>query len=275
MWGISNATLARFFAAMALIFVVAFSLGETAAASAWGRRGGELFVLTRADVFEARGSFLASSFLDGEDRFRRLESNFYTEYGLTDRLTLGGKLVYGESRITGARETIAARGVTVAEAFVQQKVWSPGNSVGAVRVGVAIPASFDSGVRRELLSEGADVELRALYGHSSNLFGAPVFGSFESAYRKRISNSADQAIVDATLGVEPHRMMLFLLRSSNTVSIRNESESGADFDIYRIQPSLVIGPRNRFSLEVGFISEYAGRNFDRGNTYFVGIWSRF
>ncbi|MEL7486545.1 MAG: hypothetical protein AAGJ87_04910 [Pseudomonadota bacterium] len=248
---------------------------DTAVASAWGRRGGDLFVLTRTDYFRARGDFLASSPGDDTDLFQRLEANFYAEYGVTDAFTVGGKLIYGVSRASNAVETVDAAGVTVAEAFAQHQLWKGDYDVGAARIGVILPASFDSGVRQELAADGVDTEFRFLYGRSLAQTPFPVYANVETAFRRRFGDAADQAIADITLGAEPIDGVLLLLQSFNTVSARNNEDGGADFDVYRIQPSIVFRHNRRWAIEAGFIHEFAGRNFDRGNTAFIGVWSNF
>ena len=99
------------------IFQVLFSccvssviLNSKASASAWTQEKHRLLVISRADYFT---SDLGEISVDGmfvPGRFERIETNTYVEFGLTDRIMIGGKVYYGTSWLTRGNDVEVASG---------------------------------------------------------------------------------------------------------------------------------------------------------------------
>lgn len=247
------------------------SLAVTGAAHAspWARADGEFFIISRADYF--RADFGET---DPGD-FRRFESNTYVEYGLTEKVTLGGKAVYGTSWLTSAAGTETASGFTEIEGFGQYQFLRTAKHAASARIAVARPAAFQSGARANLQSDSVDTEAALLYGR--NLVTGPmkIFAAAEAGYRRRFGAAADEFRTQTTIGIEPGRRWLILLDSFATLSLRNEDPGGADYDVVKIQPSLVYRFSGRWTVQAGMTEEIAGRNLALGRTYFIGLWSAF
>ena len=215
--------------------------------------------------------------LDGvvDSNFQRIDTNTYVEFGLTDKTMLGAKVVYGTSWLTRGSSSEAASGFAELEFFAQQQLWRSRKSTGAIKAGVTRPSQFLSGARPDLQSDGVDVEAAFLYGRNLTSGPIKVFTSTQAGYRKRFSDSADQVRFEATLGAEPGNKWLILLDAFATVSVRNEAGQGADYDIYKVQPSIVWQASRLFKIQAGISEEFAGRNTSRGRTVFLGLWSSF
>lgn len=251
------------------------SMTGLASASPWTRDKGELLVISRADYFKAdlppvdTGSGLV------ESRFQRLESNTYTEFGLTSDVMIGGKLLYGTTWLTRGAETETATGFSEIEAFGQYQMFRGGQDAGAIRIAAAIPSRFSSGVRDGLQADGVDIDASLLYGR--NLFSGDVkiFSAAEAGFRKRTGDAADHVRLQSTIGIEPSDALLILLDAFATISLRNEAPGGADFDVVRIQPSVLWRFSRRWGVQAGATEEISGRNLALGRTFFVGVWARF
>lgn len=246
-----------------------------AQASPWPRPDDEILIVSRADYFESDLGELSVSGEPVEGRFQRIESNTYAEFGLTEDLTVGGKVFYGTSWLTRGADVETASGFTEIEGFAHYQVFKSGRHVGSVKMAAGLPASFKSGARPELQSNGVDVELAALYARELVLSPVRIYAAAEIGYRKRFSASADQARLVTTLGAEPSERWLILLDTYSVKSVENERAGGADFDIVKIQPSLVWRATRRFHVQAGVTEEIAGRNIALGRTYFLGVWTRF
>jgi len=244
-------------------------------ASPWARADDELFVITRADYFKA--DLGPVNTIDGivDSRFERLETNTYVEFGLTEKITIGGKALYGTSWLTRGATVETASGFSEGEVFGQYQAFRSHAHAGAVKLAVARPAKFLSGSRPELQSDGVDVTISTLYGRNLLIKPVKIFTSTEIGYRKRFSDSADQIRIDATIGMEPSDKLLFLIDFFSTISLQNETDGGADFDIVKAQPSLLWRATDRWAFQLGLTEEITGRNISRGRTFFVGLWSRF
>ncbi|MEL7489196.1 MAG: hypothetical protein AAGJ73_00640 [Pseudomonadota bacterium] len=209
------------------------------------------------------------------DRFERIETDTYFEYGLTGKTILGGKIVYGTSTLKNEFESVSVSGVSEAELFLQRQVWSRGKNVASVSITGAIPNNVEAGLRPGVANDGPAAEIRVLFGRRLTERPREFYVGAEAGFRKRFGDAADQGRIDITAGYQPAEKFLLLLQSFNTISVRNETGEGADFDAYKIAPSLVWRGGRRWALQGGVIHEYAGRNLATGTTYFFGLWSEF
>lgn len=248
-----------------LVFVFSVFLALPAIASPWGQTRGDLFTVTRADYFVGVGEM---------DRFQRFESNIFAEFGLSDQTTIGGKVLYGTSQFETPSRRISDSGISEIEGFVQRKVAGGELNVLALRLSAARPAEFGSGARLGVINDGAEVELRALAGRTLAFKNVKLFATSEIGYRKRFGSGADQFRADATIGYEPTQHWLVLLDVFSILSARNEASGGSDFDVLKVQPSLIRKYR-RWGLQIGATHEITGRNLLRGTTYFIGLWTAF
>ncbi len=255
--------------------MAASTFSQQAYASAWSRDDGELMIISRADYFKSDLMNVSVGGTEVESKFERIESNNYFEYGVTSGLTVGGKVFYGTSWLTRGSNVETASGFTEFEAFVQQQVFRNERHAGAVKVAAGAPSGFESGARAGLESEGADLEFSLLYGRSLTFEPVKTFAAAEVGFRKRFGESADRMRFLTTIGLAPNDRWDLLFDTYSVKSLRNEGTGGADFDVIKIQPSVVWRATRRFSFQVGLSEEIAGRNLALGTTYFVGLRSRF
>ena len=258
-----------------LLFATFAGLSSSAHASAWSRDDGELMLISRADYFR---SDLGNISVGGEEvdgSFERIEANTYVEYGLTNRLTIGGKALYGTSWLTRGSSVETTSGFTEFESFAQYQVSRNERHAAAVKLTGAIPTRLESGARPSTQSNGADVEISALYGRSITFKPVKTFASAEIGYRRRFSDAADQLRLLTTIGVETGRRWTVLLDMFSVKSLGNQRLDGADFDVVKIQPSIVWRASRRFSFQAGVTEEVAGRNLALGTTYFIGMRTQF
>lgn len=242
-----------------------------AQASPWARPDGELLVISSAKYFRAD---LTSQDPDGGE-FQRIESDTYVEYGVTENVMIGGKAIYGSTWLTRAGATQSSSGFTEIEGFAQYQFLRSNKQAGSVKLSVAKPAAFQSGARENFQSDSIDAEIAALYGRNVLFEPVKVFAAVETGYRKRFGDAADLIRSQITVGVEPGDRWVFLLEGFSTVSLRNEDPGGADFDIIKIQPSVVYRFNRRWAIQAGMNEEIEGRNLALGRTFFLGVWSAF
>ena len=262
-------------AVLAVFSAFAILSALKAHASPWARADGELLLISRAEYFHATLAPELSP--DGlvNSEFFRLESNTYVEFGLTEKITIGGKALYGNSWLQRYSGTETANGFTEIEAFAQYQFLQTSTDAASVRLAVARPASFQSGARANQQSNDLSAEAAILYGRNFPAAPFKVFTAVEAGYRKSFGNSADQVRLQTTLGAEPLPRVLVLLEGFSTISMRNEGFGGVDYDVTKLQPSIVYRVGRRLSVQAGMNKEVAGRNLAMGRTFFIGLWSEF
>ncbi len=264
---------ARSIVARACMCAAAAGAVTQASASPWGREPGRLFLSTRADYFLARAE-ADDPMATGPIRFERYETNNYAELGVGWKTTIGAKAVYGSSTFFDGFSAFSASGFSEIEAFAQREILRSSSHVLALRLAGAAPVRFSTGVRPDSASDGADIEARIVYGR--NLMARPIkmFATGEVGYRRRFGSGADQIRADFLVGVEPSRRILALVDLFSTVSI-GAATGGADYDVIKVQPSLVWRTTKRWSLQAGVTHEAWGRNLLLGDTYFLSLWTQF
>jgi len=257
------------------ILISLLTIGAPALAAPWVRANNELLVISSANYFRAdlEPTMTSGGIVDSD--FKRLDSNTYVEFGLTDDITIGGKAVFGTSWLTRGTNIETATGFSEIEVFGQHQVLRSRQSAGAVRLTLVRPSNFSSGARAELQSDAMDVDISILYGRNLYSRRSKIFAAIETGYRKRLGIAADQLRIQTTIGFEPSARVLLLVDAFATLSLRNEDIGGADFDIVKIQPSALWRISNRWGLQAGVTEEITGRNIALGRTFFVGLWSSF
>ncbi|MEM9168693.1 MAG: hypothetical protein AAGC56_03480 [Pseudomonadota bacterium] len=253
----------------------------SATASPWGREDGEAFVAFRTDRLSNTGDFAPPFDGADADRFTRVESQVYGEYGVDGRHTVVGKVVYRssgslDSAPPGAEED---RGLAEFEVGLQRQLKRGPRDAAALYVSVGALNGFRPLGGGGALDEGLDAEIRALYGR--DLIGAEpgaragVFIAGEVAYRRRFGAAADQIRADATLGAKLGTRWIGLVQALSTTSLRNEDPGGQDFDVVRVQASVGRRVTAHSSLHLGYSRDVLGRGVDAGDAVFVGIWTQF
>lgn len=243
-------------------------------ASPWPRPKGDGIIISRLDYF-------VSSFEDTNtppllNKFERFETNTYAEYGLTNNILISGKFVYGLTQQQAAGETIStASGITEVELGAQYTFRRTEKSVTSARIAYVLPPNAETGTRDGFASDGNDLDLSLLYGRSLTTGPVNTFISGLVSYRRRFGSAADQVRTQATIGAEPSDRWLLLGEVFTEISLQNNEPDGADFDIIKIQPSVVWKASKAYSIQLGLSQEITGRNINLGRTVFLGLWYRF
>lgn len=251
----------------------------SSSASPWARPSGELLTISQTNYFANRQVFQDGTGDNVTQRFQRIETDIYLEYGLSSSVTIGAKAAYGNAWLTRGDDVETAAGFSEFGGFAQYQLLRKDNSAGAIRLGVSAPSNFNDGVREGLQSDGVDADISILYGR--NLSNAPfkVFASIHTGYRKRFGDAADQIRIQTALGAEPNQRWLILMQSFTELSMRNEAPNGADYDVAKLQLSVVryLGApeTGRWSIQAGINEEITGRNLALGRSLFFSLWRRF
>lgn len=259
--------------AHAIASVFALLSGALAHASPWTRDPGHFFISNRAAYLVARGEPV---FPDGApQRFNRYDDDLYFEFGLTRSTMIGGKIVYGTSTYFDGLTTSTASGFSEIQGFAERQIWRNGRDAFAMSLVASVPARFDPGPRADLQRDGADVELRALYGR--NLAASPfkIYMTAEIGYRRRFGSASDQIRGDVLIGARPTHRLLVLAEVFSTKAVAAPAPGGLDYDVIKLQPSLVWQASRRLSVQAGFTHEAAGRNLLLGDAWFLGLWTSF
>jgi hypothetical protein len=255
-------------------------------AGAWTQQPGHGQIILTTSLYRTSTTFDSNGnlqhFGDGGD-FRQFIARAYIESGLTKRDTL---VVNAPGEFLDFRNTHGnLNGASAGDVEVAWKhLFSPIKSQWAVsgQVLVMFPGYKDT----ESPAPGnhqEDVEGRLLIGRGGSFAKQHVFMDVEAAYRYRNGAPADQFRSDDAVGIEfGHRLMamgqVFAIKgmqNGQPLTVNANPNAQSDFDLYKVQPSLVLSLFHGTRLQVGWNDAFAGRNTGNGQTYILGVWKTF
>lgn len=235
-----------------------------ALAGAWTQAPGVGFTSQTFRYFTTKG---------GENpTFTRGSLTAYAEYGLLERLTIGGELDQG------ARLDDAARGAQTgrASAFLRWGLLrGEAGDVAAIQVGGSTPLSGFVSPAAPGGDEADEFEAQIIYGRG-------FFGDWGSGWAEigfGLSHftgpRADEAKLDLVLGYRPDDDWLLMAKTFGTFGLRNNAFGGTDFDTVKVELSVgrrIFGDR---TLLLGVARDLHTRGTDPGLEVSLSIWSRF
>ena len=149
-------------------------------------------------------------------------------------------------------------------------------SVVALQVLVQ-PPTRDESVDQEIADGGARAfatDARLMLAKSFTVCGWPAFVEIDPGVRFRASPFSNEARVDATFGVRPQPRWLVLLQDFS--SFAPPSGTLIDrVDYSKLQVSVVYDMSKVWSVQVGGLRTFAGRNIVRETGPYAALWYRF
>lgn len=245
---------------------VCLGVAGTAEAAPWNREGGDLFTITRNAWFAAQGGDAAQG---TQRRFEQSSAELYTEYGVDDRLMVGGKAIYAWQTVDDADGAENLNGFAEAEAFVQYQAYRWEGGAVAVMATVSAPTSTSSQQNEgRVFSRDARAGASVLAGFDlgrgfATVRAGPDFSLGEDAHTVRI---------EGTLGRRIGQRSVVLGEAFLTQSLGGAGPEGADFSVLRAGPSVVLPVWRQVRIQLGGTFDIAGRGVDLGASGFVAFW---
>jgi protein XagA len=255
--------------------LIVLARAAPAAAQAWPEPRGHGFVITTFTYTNAQNNAGIPNPASGQGTFTRYAVTPYVEYGLTDKLTIGGAPRYEWLNLSTATGNQPTNGFSDIDLFARQVLWSDPSSVLSVQGLISVPTGYDPNANPALGDDQVDLEPRLLFGHGFSLAGWSSFIDLEAAYRFRLSGPADEVRFSASMGTHLTDNFLLLAQSFNIVGMNNEAPGQTDFNLFTFALSGVYDLSPGWAVQLGGFTEYAGRNYNTGNGLITGVWWRF
>lgn len=252
---------------------------------AWNQETGHgQFILTSSyyqtsHQFDAAGSkqpFASSG------KFSQFTLNPYFEYGLTRRNTLVVNanvpfLTY--SNVAGAATSAGIGDIEIGFRRRLNSIesrWAVSGQLTTMFPGYSAQRNPAPGNHQE------DIEARFLIGRGTIFAHRNFFWDAEAAYRYRSGAPSDQFRADLTLGSDINSRFaayaqLFAikgLRNGDPLDINNPNAQ-SDFDLYKVQISLLANLTATVRVQAGWNSSFSGRNTGAGQAAILALWKRF
>jgi hypothetical protein len=249
-----------------------------ARAGAWSEDADHWLVINQFDYYQADvQGYNQQGRPAGHGTYKQFEFSPYIEYGVTPDLTIGSqpRLQYVNLQ-DGAPGGGSNNGVVQVNLFARYSIYKWDFDVLSFQAQFDIPGAANHPQPQVALTN-LESEARLLYGHSFDMlpWSWTAFFDGELAFRYIAGAQASQTRWDMTLGVRPQPDWLVLFQTFFTFGLHNQRGTGADYDLYRLQLSVVKQITDNISLQIGGWHDAGGRNIALGNAIIAAIWFRF
>lgn len=266
-------------AALAVVWV------RPAAAGPWTPERGHGQVIVTFGAYSTRETFTESgdrSRFGDDGRFRKAEINPYLELGVTDRLTFITNTFIVSSEYAnafGAQDNSGLGDSTIGLRY--RLTDTSGPVLAAVQGLVKLPTAGRG--QPQLGNRQTDVDGRLVIGGSLGRSSRPPFWTVEGGFRYRAEGPADELRFEGTLGAYVHSHVMLLGQVMATKGLKNNDQvlAGLDptlspnYDLTRVQGSVVVSLAARSRLQAGAFSHAAGRSTGAGGGFLVAFWQTF
>jgi hypothetical protein len=260
------------FVGLFALLVFGWSGGGALAAAFLDPAGqGEIIVTTSftdsADAFDASGRLVPVA------SYRKFELAAWTDYGLTDWLTL---IVApsADDIVNSNTPTSAYRGLGLTEAGVRVPIVQAASSILSLQATGLVPGSFDRSDAALAGTNSFQSDARLLYGTGFELCGMASFVDVEAGYRW-YEIGPGEVRADLTFGIRPVPTILLLAQSFTIVSVGPGVAYAPNLRSDKLEASAVYDFNKAWSAQLGAFATVAAVNARREQGLVTAVWYRF
>lgn len=243
--------------------------------AAWVEPRGDLLSISALTAYQADSFFGPDGSAQKTERFEKFELSPYLAYGYSDKLTIGLQPTFVRVRTTSTRNSPSRTTLENIEFFGRREIRKGNSWVVSGQLNAKFRSRHSTRIDRRERKEYRDFEARLLSGNSGQWRRRDYFFSTEAGYRYRTGGAADQFRLDATAGFRPVRDWQFLLQSFNIYAATRSGDQGTNFNLNKIQFSILKDISSSSAVQLGGFTELAGRNTGAGKAVFGSFWRRF
>lgn len=253
--------------ALVIALAVAACAGS-AQAGAWPMPKGQGQVITRYERQSADSAFDASGGLQSIESRWDESAVVFLEYGLTERMTLQGKLGYAR----GADAFSGYDGAAPAELGLRWNAVKRGRTVVSIYGGAISPGEGENAIYVSRKPSDGELEARLLVGRSGRWRGRTAFIDLQAARMWRFG-AADETRFDATVGLDVTRNWLVLVQTYGGET--DGADDGLRPGWLNAEVSAVRRFRDGWRGQLGYRTAYQGRESTAGHGPVVAVWRSF
>lgn len=234
-------------------------------AGAWAREPGETLVIRTVMYDELR--------LPGGEKLRKDEIAVYAEHGVSDRLTLVGRVALQHIRRPGDGrddEGFALRNLSGSELALRWSLYDYGRWAASVQGLITVQGPGENWNNAPFGQGGGDVEARLLAGRA---VGETHFVEAQLAYRRRTDTVGDEVRFDVAAGFGFFDR--FMITGQSHLIWSPGPDGGQPFASHRLRASIRYDISARTSLEFGALGTLSASRMASERALLVSLWRRF
>lgn len=187
------------------LFFAIILLPALAHAGAWTQKRDKMETITGASYYRAHDYYNNAGRQLPQQRYDKLEITSYTEYGLRDYLTLGGR-----SGVAGVRQKaggFTSRSIESSdtEAFARIRLWNDDLSVFSVQPTLYTPATSRDTNQTNTGGRKFSMGMKSSYGRNYRLLDKWHYADVSAEYVQRLGKESNQLKFEATTGLNIDR----------------------------------------------------------------------
>ena len=261
-----------------LLIILFFGLPQAAFAGAWTQDKGAFQIISTLSAYRTNRYFDSGSDKKSQPDYKKAELNYYSEYGLYDKFTIGGQLsgvVVQQDSPTRGRGINA--NISDIELFARKQLWKNNTNVFSIQPSLVIPSFDRKDAFPKIGSDNFSFGLTGNYGHNFKLFNRSHYADFAASYIHRLGEANDQLKFDTSLGfsITDHwtfSPQLFITHSRKPKPNANISLSPADnYDLAKLQISVLYKISDKMEAQFGGFAPIKGKNTGAGHGIIVGV----
>ena len=265
----------------ASLVIITLSTSQAFAAG-WTQPQGKTLTILTARYYSADQFFDNAGNTKPQSTYTKYEINPYTEYGLTDAITLGANLFldYVSQGIPGSIQTDNV-GLSDSEIFSRIRLYHDESSVFSLQPLIKFPSLYTRAGQPRSGGEQFDIELAAQGGRNFTVATIPAFTTVSAGYRHRFESPSDQLKLEWTVGAQVSDRILLLPQLSYTERLNAPinpafTQSGSDdYNLLKLQLSAVYSVSADWSVELGIFDHTSGKNTGGGGGVTLALWKQF
>jgi hypothetical protein len=229
--------------------------------------------IVTASFTDSANAFDASGRLVPVASYRKFELSAWTDYGLTDWLTL---IVApsADDIVNSNNPTSTYRGLGMTEAGVRMPVLQGGSSILSLQATGLVPGSFDRSNAALAGYDSFQSDARLLYGTGFELCGLASFVDVETGYRW-YEIGPGEVRADLTFGIRPIPTVLLLAQSFNVISVGPSAAYAPNLRSDKLEASAVYDFNTAWSAQLGAFATIAAVDARREQGLVTAVWYRF
>jgi hypothetical protein len=261
-----------------LPFLIIACASHSALAGAWLMPKGDGLAITQLTYFSSDAYWDVAGERTSQDTFKKWEIQPYVEYGLTDKITIGGSGYLQRVGQSGKDNT----GVADPEFFLRSRLWYNDREVLSIQPLIKLPSRFHHNDRVPRGgSKSSDAELSLLYGKSLDIFSNRDYLDMRIGYRLRDRGLEPQYKADIALGVSPWERWQFIpaIRVVQAEMIDDNqafSQTGdLDYDLLKAELTVAYRLDDGGWIQATYFDHMEGSQTGDGNGIALGYAVRF
>lgn len=251
-------------------------------AGAWLQPKGRGQIILNSLYYTSDSRYDDYGFRQPQSTYQKYEINPYIEYGLYEELTIGANLSLqsvAQDNARGISQKTTALGDS--EFFVRTPVWQNKKLFISAAPMIKIPSPSSSNDTPRVGSSYPDLALGLSLGSHFHAYGRKHFVDVGYTYRHRLGKPLDQMQLSTTIGLSITDRWSLLsqafttTRTSTPISPSFTQSASDDYDLLKLQISVVYRFTDRTSFQFGAFGDVAGRNVGIGRGTLFSVWRTF